>query len=120
MPVSPTGAAARASESAHQKSRQGETTCPRQSLSPPSGDVFVAGTNITKLSDNELTKLRRRHIGFIFQFFNLLPMLTAEENVLLPLSIAGEKPDREWVEELTARAGLRGRERHRPAELSGG
>src|SRR5947209_8139019 len=61
---------------------------------PTSGEVTIAGTSLSKLNDNELTKLRREHIGFVFQFFNLLPMLTAEENVLLPLSIAGEKPDR--------------------------
>src|SRR6185369_11258294 len=73
-----------------------------------------------ELDDTELTKLRREHIGFIFQFFNLLPMLTAKENILLPLSIAGEKPDRDWVEELTARVGLADRLSHRPAELSGG
>src|SRR5205823_2218716 len=63
---------------------------------PTSGEVAIAGINISKLGDSDLTKLRRRHIGFIFQFFNLLPMLTAEENVLLPLSIAGEKPDPKW------------------------
>src|SRR6185312_4900019 len=65
---------------------------------PTSGEVTIAGTAISKLNDTDLTKLRRNHIGFIFQFFNLLPMLTAEENVLLPLSIAGEKPDRKWVD----------------------
>src|SRR5205823_3140644 len=75
---------------------------------------------ISKLNDSDLTKLRRRHIGFIFQFFNLLPMLTAEENVLLPLSIAGEKPDPKWVMELLGRIGLTDRRAHRPAELSGG
>ena len=87
---------------------------------PTSGDVTIAGTNISKLGDGDLTKLRRQHIGFIFQFFNLLPMLTAEENVLLPLSIAGEKPDRKWVSELLGRIGLSERRTHRPAELSGG
>ncbi len=87
---------------------------------PTAGEVFVAGTNVTKLSDNELTKLRRKHIGFVFQFFNLLPMLTAEENVLLPLSIAGEKPDPEWFEALIAKVGLGERRNHRPSELSGG
>src|ERR671928_651795 len=87
---------------------------------PTAGEVEIAGTNITKLSDNELTKLRRKHIGFVFQFFNLLPMLTAEENVLLPLSIAGEKPDREWFEGLLKTVGLEDRGNHRPAELSGG
>src|SRR5439155_289134 len=87
---------------------------------PTSGEVTIAGTKISKLGDSDLTKLRRRHIGFIFQFFNLLPMLTAEENVLLPLSIAGEKPDRKWVMELLGRIGLADRRTHRPAELSGG
>jgi putative ABC transport system ATP-binding protein len=72
------------------------------------------------LSDSDLTKLRRRNIGFIFQFFNLLPMLTAEENILLPLSIAGVKPDREWVDQLVDRMGLTNRRTHRPSELSGG
>ena len=72
------------------------------------------------MSDGELTRLRRRHIGFVFQFFNLLPMLTAEENIVLPLSIAGEKPDRAWVEELLETVGIADRRTHRPAELSGG
>ena len=87
---------------------------------PTSGEVAIDGTAISKLNDSDLTKLRRRHIGFIFQFFNLLPMLTAEENILLPLSIAGEKPDRQWVDELLDRIGLADRRTHRPAELSGG
>jgi putative ABC transport system ATP-binding protein len=87
---------------------------------PTSGEVTIDGTAISKLNDSDLTKLRRRHIGFIFQFFNLLPMLTAEENVLLPLSIAGEKPDRKWVDELLDKIGLADRRTHRPAELSGG
>jgi putative ABC transport system ATP-binding protein len=87
---------------------------------PTAGEVSIAGTEITGLSDTALTKLRRDHIGFIFQFFNLLPMLTAEENVVLPLQLAGEKPDRAWVEELLKRTGLDVRRRHRPAELSGG
>jgi len=87
---------------------------------PTSGEVTIDGTAISKLNDSDLTKLRRRHIGFIFQFFNLLPMLTAEENILLPLSIAGEKPDRQWVDELLDRIGLADRRTHRPAELSGG
>jgi putative ABC transport system ATP-binding protein len=84
------------------------------------GDVTIAGTNITKLGDTELTKLRRKHIGFVFQFFNLLPMLNAEENVVLPLSIAGEKPDKAWIEELLGKVGLTDRRSHRPSELSGG
>jgi len=87
---------------------------------PTSGEVSIAGTLISKLGDTDLTKLRRRHIGFIFQFFNLLPMLTAEENILLPLSIAGEKPDKAWIDELLDRMGLTDRRTHRPSELSGG
>jgi len=87
---------------------------------PTSGEVTIAGTAISKLNDSDLTKLRRRNIGFIFQFFNLLPMLTAEENILLPLSIAGVKPDREWVDQLIDRMGLANRRTHRPSELSGG
>jgi putative ABC transport system ATP-binding protein len=87
---------------------------------PTEGDVTVAGTSIQELNDTELTKLRREHIGFIFQFFNLLPMLSAKENVLLPLSIAGEKPDKAWVDELMSRIGLENRSSHRPSELSGG
>jgi putative ABC transport system ATP-binding protein len=87
---------------------------------PSSGSVTVAGIDITELDDASLTRLRREHVGFVFQFFNLLPMLSAEENVLLPLSIAGEHADREWVRELLMRTGLDGRRAHRPAELSGG
>jgi putative ABC transport system ATP-binding protein len=87
---------------------------------PTSGTTTIGGAEISKLGDNELTKLRREHIGFVFQFFNLLPMLTAEENVLLPLTIAGEKPDRAWIEELLKTTGLDDRRDHRPAELSGG
>ena len=87
---------------------------------PTSGSVTIAGKEITTLKDSDLTKLRREHIGFIFQFFNLLPMLTAEENVVLPLSLAGRKPDREWVQELTDKVGLTDRLKHRPSELSGG
>ena len=67
---------------------------------PTSGSVSIAGTEITTLDDTDLTKLRREHIGFVFQFFNLLPMLNAEENILLPLTIAGEKPDQAWLEQL--------------------
>src|SRR3954470_10151393 len=87
---------------------------------PTSGEVTIAGTGLSKLNDNDLTKLRRRHIGFVFQFFNLLPMLNAEENVVLPLSLAGRKPERKWVDELIAELGLAERRRHRPSELSGG
>src|SRR6266704_3114426 len=87
---------------------------------PTAGEVTIAGTSIEELNDNDLTKLRRQHIGFIFQFFNLLPMLTAEENVVLPLSIAGEKPDKAWLAELMGRIGLEKRGNHRPPHLSGG
>ena len=87
---------------------------------PTSGTVSIAGTEITHLTDAKLTRLRRDHIGFVFQFFNLLPMLTAEENILLPLSIAGEKPDRAWLDELLGQTGLAQRSSHRPSELSGG
>ena len=87
---------------------------------PTTGTVEIAGTEITTLGDGDLTKLRRKHIGFVFQFFNLLPMLTAEENVVLPLSIAGEKPEKAWLDELLERTGLTKRRSHRPSELSGG
>jgi putative ABC transport system ATP-binding protein len=87
---------------------------------PTSGSVHIAGTEITTLDDTDLTKLRRRHIGFIFQFFNLLPMLTARENVVLPLTIAGTKPEPDWFDDLVQRIGLTDRLSHRPAELSGG
>jgi putative ABC transport system ATP-binding protein len=87
---------------------------------PTSGSVKVAGQEITTMKDNELTRLRREHIGFVFQFFNLLPMLDAEENVKLPLSVAGEKVDPDWFEELVSKVGLGDRLDHRPAELSGG
>ncbi len=87
---------------------------------PTSGEVWIAGTKLGGLSDNEITKLRREHIGFVFQFFNLLPMLTAEENIVLPLTIAGEKPEKAWREELLKDVGLADRRDHRPSELSGG
>jgi len=87
---------------------------------PTSGTVEVAGTEITTLGDNDLTKLRRQHIGFVFQFFNLLPMLNARENITLPLTISGEKPDEGWVEQVVEDVGLSDRLSHRPAELSGG
>jgi putative ABC transport system ATP-binding protein len=87
---------------------------------PTSGTVAVAGTEITDLNDRQLTRLRREHVGFIFQFFNLLPMLTARENIALPLSLAGVKSENGWVEELSAKVGLTERLSHRPAELSGG
>src|SRR5215211_2885155 len=87
---------------------------------PTSGEVHIEGTDITGLEDTALTKLRRDHIGFIFQFFNLLPMPTAAENIVLPQKLAGEKIDRAWVSELTAKVGLGDRLTHRPSELSGG
>jgi putative ABC transport system ATP-binding protein len=87
---------------------------------PTSGHVAIAGTEITELNDSQLTRLRREHIGFIFQFFNLLPMLTARENIVLPLDLAGTKSKNGWVEELGAKVGLTERLSHRPAELSGG
>jgi putative ABC transport system ATP-binding protein len=87
---------------------------------PTEGQVHIEGTDITGLEDTALTKLRRDHIGFIFQFFNLLPMLTAAENIVLPQKLAGQKVDRAWVEELTAKVGLGDRLTHRPSELSGG
>jgi putative ABC transport system ATP-binding protein len=87
---------------------------------PTSGRVVVGGEDITAMSDRKLTRLRRKHIGFVFQSFNLLPTLTAEENILLPLSIAGRRPERGTVDALLERMGLAERRRHRPSELSGG
>jgi putative ABC transport system ATP-binding protein len=87
---------------------------------PTAGKVTIAGQDVGSLSDTDVTLLRRKHIGFVFQFFNLLPMLTAEENVLLPLTIAGEKPDRAFFDDLMNRVGLDDRRSHRPSELSGG
>jgi len=87
---------------------------------PTSGYVTIAGTRLGELNDKEITKIRRRHIGFIFQFFNLLPMLTAEANIVLPLSLAGEKPDSAFLTDLVKRVGLADRLTHRPSELSGG
>jgi putative ABC transport system ATP-binding protein len=87
---------------------------------PTTGTVTIDGEEISGLDDGELTRLRRDKLGFVFQFFNLIPVLTAEENVLLPLSIAGRRPDAEWVERLIERVGLGDRRTHRPAELSGG
>jgi putative ABC transport system ATP-binding protein len=87
---------------------------------PNEGVVEIAGTDITNLSDKRLTLLRRHQVGFIFQFFNLLPTLTAGENILLPLQIAGQKPDKEWVDTVVKRMGLGDRLHHRPAQLSGG
>ena len=87
---------------------------------PTGGIVEIAGNDISKMSDTELTKLRRAHIGFVFQFFNLLPTLTAEENITLPTRIAGGRANRAWLGEVLASVGLSDRRRHRPAELSGG
>src|SRR5215218_1832348 len=87
---------------------------------PTEGEVTIAGTEITGLNDTHLTRLRREHVGFIFQFFNLLPMLTAKENIVLPLDLAGAKSKNGWVEELSSKVGLADRLSHRPAELSGG
>jgi putative ABC transport system ATP-binding protein len=87
---------------------------------PTSGSVTIEGEEITTMGDQELTLLRRRHIGFIFQFFNLLPMLTAEENIVLPLRISGRSVEREWIDEVIAKVGLSDRRSHRPSQLSGG
>jgi putative ABC transport system ATP-binding protein len=87
---------------------------------PTTGSVEIAGEEITDMDDARLTRLRRDHVGFVFQFFNLLPMLNAEENIVLPLTIAGEHADRAWLEQLLERIGLQRRRGHRPAELSGG
>jgi putative ABC transport system ATP-binding protein len=87
---------------------------------PSSGTVTIGDEDITAMNDKQLTKLRRRHIGFVFQQFNLLPTLTAEENILLPLSIAGRKPQNGDLGALVERVGLTDRRKHRPSELSGG
>ena len=87
---------------------------------PTAGTVELDGTDITKLDDDRLTKLRRDHIGFVFQFFNLLPMLDARENMELPLAIAGERPDSEWFDQVVEQTRLGDRLTHRPSDLSGG
>jgi putative ABC transport system ATP-binding protein len=87
---------------------------------PDDGQVWIGDTEVTGLDDAGLTALRRDHIGFIFQFFNLLPMLTAQENILLPLEIAGRSPDADWYSELIGKVGLGDRLSHRPSEMSGG
>ena len=87
---------------------------------PTEGSVLIDGIDITQLGDDALTRLRRDKIGFVFQFFNLLPMLTARENILLPMSIAGREPDPQWFDTVIDETGLRDRLTHRPAELSGG
>jgi putative ABC transport system ATP-binding protein len=88
--------------------------------SPTSGSVVVDGQEIGTLNDAALTRLRRDRLGFVFQAFNLVPVLTAEENILLPLTLAGRKVDREWLDQLIGAVGLGDRLTHRPAELSGG
>jgi putative ABC transport system ATP-binding protein len=85
-----------------------------------SGTVFIGDTDITGLSDKALTVLRRDRVGFVFQAFNLVPTLTAEENIVLPLAIAGRRPDPEWFDTVIDTIGLRDRLSHRPSELSGG
>jgi putative ABC transport system ATP-binding protein len=84
------------------------------------GEVWIGDVMLADLSDRDLTKLRRDHVGFIFQQFNLLPTLTAKENITLPLSIAGRKPDKDWLDFVVDTVGLAARLDHRPAELSGG
>jgi putative ABC transport system ATP-binding protein len=87
---------------------------------PTAGRVLIDGTDLSALDDKRLTELRREKLGFVFQFFNLLPVLSAEENIVLPLSIAGRKPDPAWLEQLIDRVGLADRRTHRPSQLSGG
>ena len=87
---------------------------------PTGGSVTIDGVELAELDDGDLTQLRRDKLGFIFQFFNLLPVLSAEENVILPLSIAGRKPDKAWLDQLLHTVGLDDRRTHRPSELSGG
>ena len=87
---------------------------------PTSGSVLIGGTEISGLGDRALTLLRRQRVGFIFQSFNLLPTLTAEQNIKLPLELAGRKPDPAWWDAVIAALGLAGRLRHRPSQLSGG
>jgi putative ABC transport system ATP-binding protein len=87
---------------------------------PTSGSVLIDGTDLATLDDKRLTELRREKVGFVFQFFNLMPVLTAEENITLPLAIAGDDVDHEWLDRLVETVGLGERRTHRPAELSGG
>lgn len=88
--------------------------------SATSGSAFIGDTDMSQLSDKDITALRRDRLGFIFQSFNLVPTLTAAENITLPTDIAGKKVDKEWFDEVTTRLGLAKRLEHRPAELSGG
>jgi putative ABC transport system ATP-binding protein len=85
-----------------------------------SGSVWIEGTNLTELREKDLTKLRRDRVGFVFQAFNLIPTLTAEENIVLPLSLAGSEADQSWFDEVVTTVGLGNRLQHRPSELSGG
>ena len=87
---------------------------------PTSGEVTIGGRALAGLGDRDLTLLRRTQVGFVFQFFNLLPMLTAEGNIVLPLKLAGKRPDPAWVDELIGKVGLSGRRDHLPSQLSGG
>jgi putative ABC transport system ATP-binding protein len=87
---------------------------------PTAGEVWLGATNLSGLNDAELTRLRRTRVGFVFQSFNLLPTLTVEENIVLPMRIAGANVEHEWLERLLVAVGLQNRRRHRPAELSGG
>ena len=87
---------------------------------PTAGTVEIAGRELAKLSDRQLTLMRRNEVGFVFQTYNLLPVLTAEENITLPLDIGGESPDREWLDTLIAAMGISDRRDHRPDEMSGG
>jgi putative ABC transport system ATP-binding protein len=87
---------------------------------PTGGRVFLGDTELTRLRDDQLTRLRRERIGFVFQSFNLLPVLDARENIVLPMQLAGRRPDPAWFDAVVTRLGLRDRLRHRPAELSGG
>jgi putative ABC transport system ATP-binding protein len=87
---------------------------------PSSGSAYVGGHDIGRLDDSGLTRLRRDRIGFVFQYFNLVPTLTAAENITLPIDLAGKKADREWVDYLTKELGIADRLTHRPSELSGG
>src|SRR3954451_19160830 len=84
------------------------------------GQAFIGGTDLSTLSDRELTRLRRDHVGFVFQSFNLVPTLSALENITLPMTLAGTKPDQEWLDAVIMTVGLRDRLSHRPSELSGG
>jgi putative ABC transport system ATP-binding protein len=87
---------------------------------PSAGDVWLGSTKITALGDADLTRLRRTRVGFVFQAFNLLPTLSAEENIVLPLRIAGQEIDQAWLDWLLVAVGLADRRKHRPAQLSGG